>query len=372
MPKKIIIIGGGIIGLSIGYFLAKRKSEINEIVILDKSLCGQEASWAAAGMLRPQSEFEDQNLLNLCLESIKMYPQFSQSLLADSGININYKTHGTIILALDDEQLKELNERYEKQKSLNLKIQKLSSEDLKKLSPNICAEPKGAVFIQGDHWADNLLIVQALIKSLKKLGAKIHENCEVFSYIEENNSVTGVETSLGKSQGNIIVNSAGSWTSKIKSNNQKLIPPVKPILGQIIAVETPDWLIKHNVCTFGSYLASRDKNTIIIGSTMEDVGFEKRNTVAGVIQLLQNASKLVPKISECKIIDMWSGLRPTAPDNLPILGKTSADGLIIATATYRNGILLTPIVGKTISELIIDGKTADIIKPFGIGRFYAE
>src|SRR3989339_1847903 len=127
MNKKVIIIGGGIIGLSIGYNIIKKNSgdsDVNpNVIILDKGLFGKEASWAAAGMLRPQSEFEDENLLRLCVESIKLYPEFAKQLEIDSGICINYRTEGTIILALDNEQSNELDKRYKTQKNLGMKIE---------------------------------------------------------------------------------------------------------------------------------------------------------------------------------------------------------------------------------------------------------
>ena len=367
MENRVIIIGGGIIGISIGYFLAKNNCEV---LILEKSKAGREASWSAAGMLRPQAEFEDAALLRLCLESIKSYPEFAKQLFDDTGVNINYKTEGTIIIAITDEQLRELHKRFEEQKILGLRAEWLSNKELLELEPNAFRYVKGSVLIKGDHWANNRLIVEALIKGVRKYKCVIMEDCLVESYIHEKNRIVGVKTSVGSFSGKYIINSAGSWASHIKSDDAKLIPPIKPILGQLVEISTPDMLITHNICTYSSYLASKDKNSIVIGSTMEDVGFNKTVTVSGVSQLLKNAVELVPKISDCVFKDVWAGFRPTAPDKLPVLGRTSAEGLLMATGTYRNGILLAPIVGKLISEIIVRDSESELIEPFKIERFY--
>ena len=368
--KKVIIIGAGIIGLSISYYFKKNNLDVT---VIEKNNAALEASYASAGMLAAQSECDFyENFMDFCIKSRDMYADYCKDIENASGINVEYQKSGMIRPALNEEQEKHLKSNYEWQKKRGFEIEFLSGEELRNIEPKLSPNIISGLYTKNDGQVNNRELVEALILANKKNGVKIIENCEVKDYIIRANKVNGVKTDKGNMEADIVVNAAGAWSSMISKD---LIPnfEVKPIRGQLVSLQADKEILKQvifaSILGKGGYIVPRDDRTIILGSTMEEIGVEKRNTEEGINSILKTCFNIVPEFKNLKIKEKWCGLRPVSEDSLPIIGKTNIDGLILATAHFRNGILLAPITAKAITELVINDNIIPEIKDFGVDRF---
>jgi len=368
--KKIIVIGAGIIGLSISYYLKKHNFDI---AVIEKNKAGIEASYAAAGMLAAQSEFDFyEDFMNFCVKSRDMYEDFCREIEGSSGIKAELTNNGFIIPALTEAEEDFLKQKYEWQKKKRFDVQLLDNKELAELEPNISDNIRLALHIKNDLQVNNRKLMEALIISNKKNGVRIIEDCEVRDYIVKDSKINGTKTNIGNFYADVVINAAGSWSSLI---SQGLIPNfrVKPILGQMLSLASSKKILEKTIFAImkgkGCYIVPRNDNTIVLGSTMEDVGFEKRVTDQGINGILNNAIQIVPKLKNSEIKEKWAGFRPTTADQFPIIGKTNIENLLLATAHGRNGILLAPITAKAIEELVANGNIIPEIKDFGVERF---
>lgn len=368
--KKIIVIGAGIIGLSISFYLKKHNFDVT---VIDKNKAGTEASYAAAGMLAAQSEFDFyEDFMDFCIKSRDMYSDFCKDIENASGIDVEFRKCGMIRPALNEEQEKHLKNSYEWQKNKNFEVEFLSGDELRKLEPNLSEKILSGLHTKNDSQVNNKKLMEALIAANKKNGDKIIENCEVKEYLIKGNKINGVKTNNGTFNADIVINASGAWSSLI---SQDLIPnfEVKPIHGQMVSLQADkkilDKVIFASILGKGGYIVPRKNNEIILGSTMDDIGFEKRITEEGISGILEKAYEIIPELKNLQIKEKWSGFRPYAADKLPIIGKTNVENLILATAHGRNGILLPPITAKAVEELVVNHNIIPEIKDFGVERF---
>ena len=381
--KKIIIIGAGIIGLSISYYLRKNGFDV---VILEKNKAGMEASYAAAGMLAAQSEFDFYgDFMDFCIKSRDMYGSYCNEIEKASGISVEYQKCGMLRPALDEEQAGHLKNNYEWQKKKGFDMELLGGEESRKLEPNLSKSIISALYSKNDGQVNNRKLMEALIIANKRIGSKIIENAEAEEYLIKNNKIIGVKINKynngkanNKTKNNedfnadIVINAAGSWSSLISEN---LIPKfnVKPVLGQMASLHSEKPLLNKvifaSILGKGGYIVPRKNNEIVLGSTMEDAGFEKRITAQGISSISKKCCEILPELKNLEIKEKWAGLRPFAEDQLPIIGKTNIKNLILATAHGRNGILLAPITAKAIEELVVNDKIMPEIRGFGVERF---
>ena len=369
--KTVIVIGAGIIGLSISFYL--KKNNFN-VTVIEKGKAGMEASYASAGMLAAQSEFDYyEGLMDFCIKSRNMHKSFCKDIESASGLSAEYQQSGMIRPAVAEEHEAHFKENYRWQKKHGFEIEFLSGDELRKIEPNLSKKIISGLYTKNDGQVNNRRLMEALIVANKKIKNKIIENCEAKEYLIKHNKITGVKTKNNEAfNADIVINAAGSWSSLISSG---LIPNfnVKPILGQMVSLQANkkmiDSVIFASILGKGGYIVPRKNNEIILGSTMEDAGFEKNITENGISSILKNCFDILPELKKLKIKEKWSGLRPLAPDNLPIIGKTGIENLIIATAHYRNGVLLAPITAKAVTELVVNDKVIPEIRDFGVGRF---
>ena len=372
--KKIIVIGAGIIGLSISYYLKKNNQDSFDIAIIEKHKAGMEGSYAAAGMLAAQSEFDFyEDFMDFCIKSREMYGQYCSEIEKSSGISVEYQKCGMLRPALTEEHAIHLKNNYGWQRKKGLDIGLLDGKELRSLEPNLSKNIICALHSKNDGQVNNRKLMEALIAANKKLNNALIENCEVNDYLIKNNKIAGIKTKNNETfNADIVINTAGSWSSLISKD---LIPAfnVKPILGQMVSLQSDKPLLNKvifaSILGKGGYIVPRKNNEIILGSTMEDTGFEKKITDEGISSILKKCREIVPELKKLKIKEKWSGFRPFASDNLPIIGKTNIENLLLATAHGRNGILLAPITAKAIEELVVNGRIIPEIKDFGVERF---
>ncbi len=376
--KKILIIGGGVIGLGIGWQLAKSGASVT---IYEQAEAGRAASWAAAGMLAPLAEAhtEEPELLKLGCQSLALYPQWVRELEADAEMPIGYRVEGTLIIGLEPDDTHQLRHLYASQQDLGLNVEWLTGRAAREIEPALSPRVTAAIHCETDHQVDNRLMVKALQRAYQRYGGALHENNAVESIQIGNGIATGIKTQDGeKYNGDVIMLSAGCESAQIQGLPDAIRPPVRPVKGQMLALQMEDGITVKNVIRtvrarypMSVYLVPRTDGRLIVGATSEEMGFDTRLTAGGVFELLRGAWEAVPGIYELPLLETWTGLRPGSRDNAPILGETPIENLIYATGHYRNGILLTPITAYEVSKLVLTGETSETIAPFRLDRFLA-
>ena len=375
--KKILIIGGGVIGLGIGWQLAKSGASVT---IYEQAKAGRAASWAAAGMLAPLAEAhtEEPELLKLGCQSLALYPQWVQELEADAEMSIGYRVEGTLIVGLEPDDTHQLRHLYASQQDLGLDVEWLTGRAAREIEPALSPRVTAAIRCESDHQVDNRLMVKALGRAYQRYGGVLCESITVERIVIENEVVTGVQTQESFQAADVITLAAGPWSAQIEGLPDAILPPVRPVKGQMLALQMEDGITVKNVIRTvraryptSVYLVPRTDGRLIVGATSEEMGFDTRLTAGGIFELLRGAWEAVPGIYELPLLETWTGLRPGSRDNAPILGETPIENLIYATGHYRNGILLTPITAYEISKLILTGETSKTIAPFALDRFLA-
>lgn len=371
MSQGILIIGGGVIGLSIARELSKRGAK--EITILERGLVGSEASWAAAGMLAPNIETDtDERFHRLGLDSLELYPDFAETLRAETGVDIELDRTGTLFLAFDEAEETQIDETLRRQLSRGVRVERLSSDEIRSLEPSISRAARAGLFYPNDWQVDNRKLVVALRSYAERNGIRIVENVNATSLLVSNRTVTGADTTAGEFRSGTTIVATGAWTSLIKIGDRKMPIDVIPIRGQMISYDTMGGTLRHVTYSANGYLVPRADGRLLVGATVEDVGFEKAVTEDGVESLVRAAVEIIPSLSPRPVASEWSGLRPFASDGLPVLGRIPEfDNAFVATAHYRNGILLAPKTAELMADAILDDAVSESLEIFGVGRFAA-
>ena len=370
--QKIIIIGGGVIGLGIGWQLAKAGAAVT---IYERAQAGRAASWAAAGMLAPLAEAhsEEPELLKLGCQSLKRYPQWVSELEIDAEMSIGYRVEGTLIVGLEPDDTHQLRHLYTAQQDLGLDVEWLTGREAREIESALSPRVTAAICCATDYQVDNRLMVQALQRAYQACSGVLRENSTIEKIVIENGTATGVQTQDGFQAADVLILAAGCWSAQIEGVPDTIVPPVRPVKGQMLALQMEEGITVKNVIRIVRaryptpvYLVPRTDGRLIVGATSEEMGFDTRLTAGGMFELLRGAWEAVPGVYELPLLETWTGLRPGSRDNAPILGKTPVENLIYATGHYRNGILLTPITAYEIAKLILTGETSDTIAPVSV------
>lgn len=372
MNPEVLIIGGGVIGLSIARELHSRG--LRKITLIEKDLCGEESSWAAAGMLGPQAEADVKDaFFDLCCESRDLYPDLAAALLDETGVDIELDRKGTLSLAFTEEDAEELDKRFRWQRDAGLAVQYLSAEEIVKAEPYISSAVRTGLFFKNDWQVENRKLLNALRRYAEMNGIRIMENARVERLVTQGGRVTAAETDRGIFTADQPVLATGAWSSLIKIGDA--LPPfhVTPVRGQMICLRPETPVFEHVIYSRRGYIVPRRDGHILAGSTSETAGFDKSVTDDACDLLQKMAGEISPFLSALPVTDHWSGLRPFAVDGMPILGDVDGiDDLVIATAHYRNGILLAPITAKLIAERVVDGVKSEYLERFSVKRMRAK
>ena len=358
-------------GLGIAWRLAQSGCPVT---VYDRAEAGRGASWAAAGMLAAAVETEpgEEKLLALTLESQRLWPDFARELEAASGISIDYRDEGTMVVALTRDDAEQLRFTYEFQKSLGLELSWLSGADARRREPHLRPGIPGAVLSLRDHQVENRLLGRALAEAARRAGAVLYEHCPVREVEFAHERACGVMTERGHDRADVVVLAAGAWSREIGGIPRSHLPPVRPIKGQMLALRMDPKapLLRHVMwLPRGGYLVPRRDGRLIVGGTVEERGFDDSVTAGGLLALIEGAWRAVPAIEELPLDEAWVGFRPGSRDDAPMLGPSGIDRLVIATGHHRNGILLTPITAQSISAYILTGRMPQSAESFDPGRF---
>jgi glycine oxidase len=373
--KSVAIIGAGVVGLGIAWRLAARGVAVS---VFDKGAAGAGATHAAAGMLAACAEAEpgEEALVALGRDSQARWPAFAKELQQASGIDVELRREGTLVIALTADDQARLFHHLEFQKKLDLPLQWISAAETRRREPHLAGKLAGAVFSPEDHQVDNRKLATALRIAAQAAGAAIHEHQPVATISVTGKRVDGIVLADGsKHAADTVVLAAGAWSRGIAAGIAELAPqarpPVRPIKGQMLALRMDPAapLVNHVIWGPGIYMVPRLDGRLIIGATVEEKGFDSTLTAGGLLTLLEAAWRAVPSIEELPIDEMWVGHRPGSRDDAPILGPAALDGLVYATGHHRNGILLAPVTADTIARLVLEGTLDPAIRPFGMERF---
>ena len=365
----LAVVGGGVIGLAVAWRAA---SAGLRVTVVDPAPGGG-ASWAAAGMLAPVTEvhYGEQALLRLNLAAAARWPGFAAELEEAAGRPVGYLACGTLSVARDPDDLAAIDDLYRFQQGLGLKVERLRSRECRSLEPGLAPGVRGGVLVPGDHQVDNRALVGALLAAAARAGVVLRPA-----------TARGLRVAGGRVRGLVldggealaagtVVLAAGGWSGALDGLDPALLPPVRPVKGQLLHLRGPasEPLARRNVRGLEAYVVPRADGRVVVGATVEEQGFDQRVTAGAVHHLLRAAAELLPDVDELELTETAVGLRPGSPDNAPLLGETGLDGLVVATGHYRNGILLTPVTAEAITELLLDGRTPEAIVPFSPRRF---
>lgn len=333
----IIIIGGGIIGLSLAIALRKRGATV---LVVERGEPGREASHAAGGMLVDCPLETPAPLQGLATASARMYPEFVRELEVESGMKADLRDQGTILFA--DPQHADECARIG-----------LAPANPRQLEPQLAYDQPA--FYLPERSVDPRAITAVALKAAKNLGVDFSSGDSVTAVNLSDSQVTGVRTTKTRFAAANVVNCAGAWAGQIGPQAF----PTRPVKGQMLCLVMPSrTLIKHVIRSPKAYLIPRSDGRMLVGATVEEAGFDKRTDPTTIQRLHRAALELVPKLRDAKILEDWAGLRPGTPDALPILGATATPGYYIATGHFRDGILLAPVTAEVMAA-VVEGRTPE-------------
>jgi len=345
------------VGCAVARELARRG--LHPTLVERGELAG-EASRAAAGMVAPQAESEGPGpLLRLGVESRRRYAEWVAALQAESGLDVEYRTDGILYLALDAAEARALRARAGWQRRLGLRVTTLSSRAARRMAGVLPPRVQLAVHFPDDHRVNNERLGVAAGRAARRAGVTVREHTRVLAVVGRRGRVTGVRTDAGTIAAPVVVNAAGAWAAELALPAGVAVPPVFPVRGQMVVLRGAPGALPLPLYTRRAYLVPRLDGRVLLGSTRERAGFEKRVTMGAAASLLAAASAMAPGLADLSVESTYAGLRPGTLDGLPILGPArDLHGLFYASGLYRSGILLAPVTAAALADLIVDGRTA--------------
>lgn len=361
---NVVVVGGGIIGCSVAARLALAQVKVT---VLERSIPGAEASSAAAGILGAQSEADGPGAFyDLCERSRDLYPAFVDELEALVGFDVGYRPTGVLHVTTTQEGEAALQRAVTWQRARGLDAELVDAHAARALEPALASTLRAAAVFPRDASIDNRQLMRALIMTAAKRGVSFRTGY-VRGLVSQGGRCTGVDLDGATLEADAVVVAAGSWTGLVQG---LALPPqgVRPARGQMVMLRTRLPLLQRVVVTDGGYLVPRADGRLLAGSTMELVGFEKHVTAEGLRRILAMALGACPALAEAPVEEHWAGLRPLTEDRLPILGQGPLEGLFLASGHFRNGILLAPVTGELISQLVLGERTSLDLTPFRFDR----
>jgi glycine oxidase len=347
-----LIVGAGVIGLACAWRAAQRGLDV---LVLERDRPGAGASNVAAGMLAPVGEasWGEDRLLDLALASHALWRRFATELASASGVDPGFLELGAVHVGLDRDEAAELRRRFELMREHGLDATWLTPSESRALEPGLASGGHGGVHAPHESAVDPRALIRALVAAAEAAGARI-ERAEVSEAVIEDGRLAGVRTTDGAERlARRTVLAAGSWSAA------EWLPPdarpeVRPVKGQIITLAGPasEPVCERIVVTERVYIVPRTDGRLVVGATVEELGFDTRVTAGGVHELLREAYRALPQVAELELVEAIAGLRPTTPDNVPLIGPGAIEGLVLATGHFRNGILLAPLTGERVAELL--------------------
>jgi glycine oxidase len=363
---RVVIIGAGVAGLSIGWRLLQAGCEV---VVLERAQPGQGATWASAGMIAVSGENGDTTApeAKFAHYSGSLWPSFAAEVEAASGRNIAFRADGALMTASDEAAAALLAARAA---ASGGKSNYLSSAEARELEPLLSPAIAGALYDPSEAQVDNRALGTALASAFLRAGGMLQSNEAVVRFRIGVDRMATAITPFATYHGDAFVLAAGAWTSRIAGLPPETMPPVVPVKGEMVALAPPSDVLFPKRIVWGNdvYLVPRH-DRLLVGATVSHDGFDTSVTEAAADWLKSHAARVMPALAEWELAEHWAGLRPGSPDNLPILGETGVKGLFVASGQFRNGILFAPAIAEALSSLVLGRTPPSLIAAFSPARF---
>jgi len=368
---EVLVVGGGVIGCSIAYHLSLLGSRVH---LLEREQIAAGASGVAAGMLAPQVEAPfDDDFFHLTLLGRDEHFPLADALREDVGLDVECRRSGILRVALDEAERVELQRRLRWQTARGLRAEWLEPSELSACEPLFAGAAgrllAGGLWLPDEGQVRGSRLVQALAAASVRRGARFSEGIWATGFALEGERVVGVRTPTGVLRAETIVLAAGVWSRDL-ARTANLDLPIGPVKGQVVTLRALNRFPRQVIWSGECYLVPKVDGQVILGATEEDGNYDRRPTLAGIGKLAEAALEFLPLAGQFTVEGVWGGLRPAAPDRYPIVGRAPGhDNLILATAHFRNGILLGPLTGRCVAQTVQTGVPAPELAPFGPERF---
>lgn len=385
LESDVAVIGGGVIGASIAYYLSK---ENRKVVLLEKDQLACEASGACDGFITLQTKRPGIQL-DLAIKSRKMFGGLTEEL----GRSIEYRKSGSMIVIEEESQLDLMEKFVDSQRQAGLDVNIVDNKEARRLEPALSEHIAGASYCPSDGLVNPMLLTIAFALAAEKHGAKICTGTEVSSIKVEGGKIRSLRTNLSEVKTNVVVNAAGIYASFVGAMVGINIP-IKPRRGQLVVTQPSPLFIRSGLndarylltklwpdqvrgsedeldkLSGGLAVEQTESGNVLIGSTREFVGYDKGVTIEGITAMIRRSTRIIPRLRQLFAIRAFAGLRPYTPDGLPIMDMVNnLEGFVIAAGHEGDGIALSPITGKTVAEMITEGKVDPSLNSFSLGRF---
>jgi glycine oxidase len=377
---KAIVIGGGIIGCSVAWRLA---AEGVATTVLERGRVGQEASWAAAGMIAPQAEADGPGpFFDFCMKARDAFETIVDRLVRDGGVDPEYDRSGILYVALDETERAQLERRAKWQRAAGAPVEELTGAEARRVEPMLSPETVYAIHMPTNRRTDNRKLTQAYAAAARKAGAEFVEGARVEALAVRGGRATGDVQASGLLQASgvvmddgstreadVVINAAGSWAGEVRGLEADRVK-LHPVRGQIVCFEMAPGTIGPALFSLRGYLVPRRDGRLLAGSTMEEAGYNKVVTLAGLEKIARGAAAIAPALGAAPFRHAWAGLRPATRDLLPVLGfSPSVPNVLWAAGHFRSGILLSAITGEIIADLVKGRRPAIELGAFSAARF---
>jgi glycine oxidase len=360
------VVGGGIIGCATADALARSGARVT---LFERGVPGGEASSAAAGMLTalgggPRTLYQD-----LAVASWRLYPEVAADLRERTGIDVELVRRGTLYPAFTNRDVADALGWLSHPLAGEFGVAVLDADEVRAREPALSPKVHGALFVAGDHWVNNQRLVTAYAQAAALAGVSLLTGTEVTRILTGGGRARGVVADGEQIGADVVLLAAGAWSGELAASFGARLP-VGPSRGQVVALAHIPPVLTHCVHGDEVYLVPRPSGELLVGATVERVGFRREVTARGIHGLLAEAIELVPALGDRAIARTWFGFRPWAPDGLPILGPwPDVAGLFVATAHFRSGIMLAPITARLMAEWILAGRPSIAVPDFRPDRF---
>jgi glycine oxidase len=364
----VVVAGAGLIGLAIAFELAQRGATVR---VYDCAEPGRAASWAGAGMLAPFTESTgDEELQRLCAASLAEYPAFVERVRSASGIDPELHLDGIVHVAFDEASAAALAGQCREFGVRGIGSELLDRRQVLAAEPWLGAAARGGLLVHREGHVDNRRLGRALLAACGQLGVSI-SRVRTLRVECDARRVLGISSDGGFAPAFAVVNACGAWAAQLDGLASDLLPPVRPVKGQMLSLEAPVGFVTHATWVPGAYVVPRGDGRVLVGATVEDAGFDTRVTAEGIERLLQAALSAAPALGAFTVSETWAGLRPGTPDGRPFLGVTPLGGLFLAAGHFRNGILLAPATARLVADAV-EGRASAAAGPFSLARLETE
>ena len=362
---QVIVVGAGIVGCAVAYELAARGASVR---LIDPRGSGQGATRASAGILAPYIEGHSGALLRLGVCSLDQYDAFIERVSRDAEHSVEYRRNGTLQVAVDDTELRELEGQRRKLAEQGVPHSFLTADAVRRFEPSLTRDARGGLLMLQHGYVHAASLVAALVGAATKRGATL--TVGPVEAIDHDQGSPSVTTAGERIAADAVVLAAGSWSGSIPIRLAPP-PPVHPVRGQLLQLRPSQPTLSTVVWGTGCYLVPWQDGSVLVGATVEDAGFDEAVTVGGMRQLLDSAERLVPPLRSAAFTEARAGLRPASSDELPIIGPSATiPGVFYATGHYRNGVLLAPLTATLIADLLASGQgrpELELVRPDRFG-----